>query len=808
MKHFFSFLIVLSLFLAARPGRSQDAGVLTGIAKDEKGAAVGFANVAVLQGATATVVTGTVADERGAFTIKAPAAGSYRLRITALGFVTQETPVFELDPATGRNFGTLTLLVDAKQLAQVNIVALRPTIVQEADRMVVTVEGTAMAAGNTAYSVLAKSPGVFIDQEGNIQLNGKSGVTVMIDGKLTYLSSQDLRNMLEAMPAANLKNIEIITNPSAKYDAEGTSGILNLNLRKNTQGGLNGSVYATSNYNFKQLGHSYGANLNFKRKRWNVLLNLDGSRRVGGRDATFTRIFYGEQATTYFDQSATGNFTSTTPPVLRLGADYSLNTRHSIGFLAAYTTRRGTSDFLTDTYLGPAPQAPVRYIDADNISTRRSGNSTLNLHYNGKLDSTGTLLSADLDYVKINDRGEADFYNYYTELPSGLKTQNFEYTNTLSNLDIYSAKADFTRPLGKGHKLEAGLKASQVTADNDSRFYFNNAGRVLDPLRTNHFNYQEGIRAAYVNWSGPASPSFSVQAGLRLENTSSVGESYTTGEVTRRRYLNLFPSVFVQQKVTDSYGINYSYSRRLTRPNYGNLNPFRFYRDPYTYERGNPFLRPQYTHAFKVTHSFKKMYSLALSYDYQTAVISEVPILDTEAATTIYTTDNLDTGHLLGVALVAPYKIAKWWDTQNTALVSYRKFSTNATNGALTNERLYYMVQSNHTFLLPAKARLEVEARYLGPTASGLYQIAPMHWVGVALKKSFLKEKLDVGVNVNDIFKGYRYRFSTNINGNVNDFDQYFRFRSVGLSLRYSFSRGEKVDAKQAKSLEEVNRAN
>lgn len=260
--------------------------------------------------------------------------------------------------------------------------------------------------------------------------------------------------------------------------------------------------------------------------------------------------------------------------------------------------------------------------------------------------------------------------------------------------------------------------------------------------------------------------------------------------------------------MSNDYNIGYSYSRRLTRPNYGSLNPFRFYRDPYTYEEGNPFLRPQYTHAFRLSHTLRKVYSLAFNYDYQTAVISEVPILDVEAATTKYTTDNLDTGHIIGLTGVAPYKLAKWWDSQNTVVVSYRKFSTNATNGFLTNEQLYYMLQSNHTMLLPSKVRLEVEARYLGPTASGLYQIKPMHWVGVALKRSFLQDKLDVSVNVNDIFKGYRYWFSTNINGNVNDFNQYFRFRSVGLTARYNFSRGAKIDAKRRNTnLEEVNRA-
>ncbi|MCB2407703.1 outer membrane beta-barrel family protein [Hymenobacter lucidus] len=808
MKHF-SFLLLFGwVLLLAYPGRAQQGSLLTGTIKDEKGAVVGFTTVAVLKAPATTSVTGTVADANGRFQLQAPTAGTYRLRLSAVGYLPKET-AFELSPTTpGHDFGVLTLQVDAKQLAEVNVVGLRPTIVQEADRMVVTVEGTAMAAGNTAFDVLVKSPGVFVDQDGNIQLNGKSGVTVMLDGRLTYLSARELRSMLEGMPAANLKNIEIITNPPAKYDAEGTSGILNLNLKQNTQRGLNGSVYASSNYNFQQLGHTYGASLNAKQEKWSGFLTLDASRRVGGRDATFTRVFYAEQRTTYFEQQATGNFVSKSPPVVRLGADYNLSKRHSVGFMAGYTFRKGESDFLTDTYLGSSPQEPSRYIDADNFSRTTYRNFTGNLHYNGQLDTAGTTLTADLDLVRIDNQGQADFYNLFTDLSTDQLTRNVEYTNTGSELSIYAGKVDFTRPLAAGHKLEAGVKVSQVTADNDSRFYFNNGVLVLDPLRTNYFIYRENIQAAYLNWSGKATEQLKLQAGLRLENTHSLGESYTTGQATRRRYLNLFPSVFAQQQITKDYELGFSYSRRLNRPNYGSLNPFRFYRDPYTYEEGNPYLRPQYTQAFRLTHTLRKVYSLAFNYDYQTAVISEVPILDVEAATTKYTTDNLDTGHILGLTAVAPYKLAKWWDTQNTAVVSYRKFSTNATNGFLTNEQLYYMLQSNHTLLLPSKVRLEIEARYLGPTASGLYQIKPMHWVGLALKRSFLQEKLDVSMNVNDLFKGYRYRFSTNINGNVNEFNQYFRFRSVGLTLRYNFSKGGKVETKRRNTnLEEVNRA-
>ena len=570
---------------------------------------------------------------------------------------------------------------------------------------------------------------------------------------------------------------------------------------------MNGSLYTGYTYNGKQHGYTTGGNLNHKSGPWNSFLNLDMARRVGGREATFTRVFYATEKTTYFDQVATGNFSNIGPPTVRLGTDYSLTDRHTLGLTANYTNNTGKSEFLTDTYIGSAPDKATQYINADNYSRNTYTNYTTNLHYTGKLDTLGTLLSTDLDYVKIRNRGEADFYNYFTNLTTNQETRDFLFTHTPNQFDIYSAKIDFTHPFTPDNKMEAGVKASRVISDNDSRFYFNNGPLVPDLQRTNHFNYRENIYAAYLNWSGEVRRNITLQAGLRAENTQSLGESYTTSQVTKRNYLNLFPSLFIQQKVNDDYGISYSYSRRLTRPNYGRLNPFRFYRDPYTWEQGNPFLRPQYTQAFSIIQTYKKVYNLTLSYQYNRDVMAELPILDVANATTVYTTGNVDDGHNIGLTGVAPFKITKYWDSQNTMVVSYNKFSMLSETGTLVNDQLFYMLQSNHTIQLPLELRLELNMLYRGPAASGLYHMAPMHRVDVALKKIFLNKKLDLSINANDLFKGYRFYWTTNINGNINEFDQYFRFRNIGFTLRYNFSKGQKVDVKRRNnSLDELNR--
>ena len=810
MKNLFILMAIMVLSCFGSIALAQ-SGFLTGEIRDENGAPLPYANVAVMKSADSSLVAGAVTGADGKFSMAAPSPGIYFLRFSSIGFAEKRTAAFEVTgPDFSKDFGRLTLQEETETLQEVTVQALRPTITQEADRMVVSIEGTALAAGSTAFDVLAKSPGVFVDQEGNIQLNGRAGLSIMIDGRLTYLSARDLRTMLEGMSAENIKNIEIITNPSSRYDAEGSSGILNINLKKNEQRGMNGSLYSGYTYNGKQHGNSTGGTVNYKTGPLNAFMTVDIARRVGGREATFTRVFGGSEGTKYFDQVATANWRVQAPPSFRFGSDYTLKERHSIGFMAYIYNSKTSSDFLTDTYIGDTPKQPELYIDADNFAHNRFTNYTANLHYLGMLDTVGTTLSADLDFVKIRNLGESNFYNYYYDLGTTQSpTQDFLYTQTPNGFDIYSAKVDFIHPFTKEHKLELGAKASRVLSDNDSRFYFNNDEEpVLDLNRTNHFVYDENIYAGYLNWRGTLGERFTVQAGLRAEQTVSEGESRTTGQLTKRSYLDLFPSMFVQQKVSDNYGLKYNYSRRIRRPNYGQLNPFTFYRDPYTWIQGNPYLRPQYSNVFGITQTFKKNYSLELNYQYNQDVIAELPLVVQETASTIYYTGNVDNSQNLSLTALVPVTIIKNWETNNTLLVSYNQFNAVVNDMPVLNAQVFYMLQSNHNILLPLDLAMEINAAYLGPGVQALYRIESRWWVHLGLKKSFWDDKIDVSMNVNDIFKSMRLRIAADVGeGNISEFDQYFRTRSLGLTLRYRFNKGEKFEERRrSTNLEELNR--
>lgn len=810
MKKLYSFLLLLMLLSNFSTGTyAQAEGMLTGTVTDEQGQAIGFANVAVLNAASAAVVTGAIADMDGNFRIKAPAKGTYILKINSLGYQTLQGAAFEIaGPFTDKAFGKLQLKTDAKVLKEVTVQALRPTIVNEADKMVVSVEGTALASGSTAYEVLEKSPGVWVDQEGNITLNGKGGVQVLLNGKPSYLSGKDLQNLLQGMPAENLKDLEIITNPSAKYDAEGASGIININLKKNQLFGLNGGVYASYQYN--QL-HAYtsGTNLNIKSGKWNTSINADLSRRTRFRDMDAARIMNSQTGKKLMNQLGREDG-SRLSPSLRIATDYDLNDKHSIGVMANIQYSDNANTFFTRSVLSDNNPENDTLILATTTAEGIYSNNTFNLHYTGKPGANGTTLSADVDYATISSKDKTGLSHYYERINSNAPgTTNQFATENPTHYNIYSAKTDFTKQLGKNGKLELGAKVSHVVSDNELQFYkINDDVRTPALERSSHFIFTEDIVAAYVNYANSLGKNWKVQAGLRAEQTYAEGNSRTLEKVNERDYLDLFPSIFVQQQVSEHYQIGYKYSRRINRPHYGHLNPFIFFIDPYTMATGNPRLKSQYTNSFEVNQTFRKTYNLVLGYAVTKGFIGEVPVYYKEQNLTIFERRNMDNFTNFSATVVAPIRIKPGkWEINNNASVAYQHFTTNINGITATNEQLNVSAQSSHNILLPKSIRLELNGTYQGPGVYGLFKFGDMWWVDAGLKRSFLSDKLTLSMNVTDVFKSRKLALDTMVDGNSNKINQYHGHQSIRLHLRYNFSKGKAFESKKRNvNLEELNR--
>lgn len=799
----FLFVLLLSVSSFAQAQTGMIKGTLT---SNENNTPLSFSNVAVYQVSDSSLITGSITDADGRFSINIK-EGEYYLKISAVGFTTYHSQKVNVNAKNKINdLSHIKLEEDVQLMDAVEVKALRPLVVMEADKMVVSVDGTAMALGASAYEVLEKSPGVFVDQDGNIQLNGRGGVMIMIDGRKTYLSAADLQNMLQGMSADNIKNIEIINNPSSKYDAEGNAGIINITLKKNTIQGINGSVSA--GYRFNEL-HNFnsGLQLNHKKGKWNSFVNADFSKRAHIRDATFYReVHQNNGMETIFDQDVKETVNRYVPAV-RLGTDYDFNDRQSIGVMVNTYSQSAVNDFNLETKLGQ--NGVPSYIVSKNHFDHQFMNTRANLHYIHKLDTNGTKITADVNYVKLINAADANFVNeYYPNNGGELQSRERLENENPFQYDIFSAQTDFEGTL-LGQKMEAGLKASHVVSDNNLMFYEVEEGqRSLEDNRSNHFVYTEDILAAYTSLAGRINDNLSYKAGLRAEQTISNGESITLETVNKRDYLEFFPSFFLQQNVSKGYQVNYNYSRRIDRPNYDNLNPFIIYLDPYTWVQGNPYLRPQLTHAMSVTQTFLGQYNLVLNYGLTKDIITEIPIQDPETGSTVFSQQNIDDQVNYSATAVIPVQPFKWWSVNGNITVFHQEFTTVLLNRTESKKATTGMVRVANTFMLPNNLKIELNADYRSNTVWGLYSIEPEWGLDFAVKKSFMDKKLEAALNISDIFRSRQFRGDANYNGNINEINQYFGRQSVGFTLRYRFSRGEEFQARQRNNnLDELNRA-
>jgi hypothetical protein len=807
LKNMKTILALLTLTIFLTSFAQAQSGMIKGELKDNQGTPLPYSNVVVYQSSDSSLLTGSITDAEGKFNINVK-YGDYYIKISAVGYASyfsKNITVNSNKPTI--DFSTITLEEDVQVMDAVEVKAMRPQVIVEADKMVVSVEGTAMAAGATAYEVLEKSPGVFVDQDGNIQLNGKSGVQVMIDGRRSYLSAADLQNMLQGMSADNIKTIEIINNPSAKYDAEGNAGIINITLKKNNIQGVNGSLNAGYRYNEMQ-NYNTGLQLNHKKGNWNSFINADLSQRGRIRDAGFYReITQNNGVTTIFDQTGK-EYVNRVIPSLRIGTDYDINDRQSIGMMFNVYGQDVYHDFNIDTDLKQGANEFI--INSDNQIDYRFLNTQGNLHYVHKLDTNGTKITTDLNYVKLFNNGGSSFTNSYFQEGNdqAYAVEKLENENPFA-YDIYSAQVDFEGKLFDLIKVESGLKASHVVSDNELNFYeLQDNQRELDPNRTNHFIYTEQIFAGYTSMAGKLGEKLSYKVGLRAEQTFSEGESLTLNTINERNYFNLFPSFFMQHNVSEGYQVNYNYSRRIDRPNYSNLNPFVMYLDPYTWAQGNPYLKPQLTHSMSVTQTILGQYNLVLNYGLTSDFIAEVPTQNPEDGTTVFIQENIDDQVNYSATAVIPFQPFKWWSVNGNLSVFHQEFTTFLNGNQVENNATSAFARAGNTFMLPNDFKLELNADYRSNTVWGLYAIGEQWGVDFAIKKSFLDKKLDASLNITDIFRTRRFEGSSNFNGNINEISQYFGQQSVGFSLRYRFSKGEEFQVRQRNTnLEELNRA-
>jgi Outer membrane protein beta-barrel family/Carboxypeptidase regulatory-like domain/TonB-dependent Receptor Plug Domain len=793
MKHVMAFLFALYSLnptLAQTPGKT---GKIDGRLTDEMAKPLEFSTVMLLKAADSTLVKGAISDATGQYAFEHITNGQYRISAQQVGYEKTFSAVFTLDAEHQTvTAPTLMLTETAKKLNEVTVTAKKPFIEQQVDRLVINVENSIVSAGSTVLEVLEKAPGVTIDQQNEqIKLRGKSGVIVEIDGKRSYMTMQEVMNLLRNTPSDNVEKIEVITNPSSKYDAAGTSGIINIKFKKNKNFGTNGTVTLGTGYQLQPGGRGRGnasLALNHREGKINAFGNYSGARFTGaGGNDLFRRIAY-NGAVTYFDQKAT-RLNDGYNHNFKAGIDYTLTKKTTIGLLATgFIEDWRQPNAISKTDILNSDLAVTRRFTTGNSTNNRWDNINLNTNIKHDFDGKGREWTADADYVVYRGKSNNKLGTQYftpdyqaTGRPDSVRNQ------MPSTIQIGVLKTDYVHPLKKG-KFETGLKTSYVVTDNNLTFETKADQWTVDATRSNRFKYTEHISAAYLNYSTTLGKKTQIQTGLRLEHTFSEGNSITLNQVNRRNYTNLFPTLFVTQPLDTNNVLTFSYSRRIDRPNYQNLNPFVFFLDPYTYQQGNPNLRPQFTNSFQLTHVFKSAFNTTLAYNKTTnAIIDEVPRQIASENKTYITSENIDNQDNLSLTLSFPVPVTKWWTMQNNFSAFYTRYKTFYNDQLLDLKQTSWSVYSSQNFKLSKTLSLELSGWYNGKNVYSFWVAQPMGSVNIGLQQSLWEKKGRLSLNVSDLFWTQQFRGSTQFQDIDFSVRSYWPSRQARLTFSYRF---------------------
>lgn len=771
------------------------AGKVTGTIKDNQDKLIAAATITLLKVKDSSVAKVGLADKNGRYELENIKFGKYLVSVTAAEHARGFSPVFEITefkPEVLLN--TITLSSQVKSLGAVTVTASRPMVEQKIDRTIVNVEASITNAGSNALEVLEKSPGISVDKDGNISLKGKDGVIVLVDGRQTYLGGADLANYLRNMNANQMDQIEIMTNPPAKYDASGNSGIINIKTKKNRQLGYNGSV----NIGYGQ-GHypkfNDGVNFNHRKNKLNLFTNLSQNYSENINTLSIQRNFRQRETKdllSHFGQEARNNNVSKSYNA-KLGMDYfaAKNTTLGVVFTGFLNNRIDNNNNLT--YISDANGNPSSQTRATLDNKLQWKNFSTNFNFRQALDTAGSELTADLDYSQYNSRNNPVMINSYFDAFGNPKYVPDTLLGSLpQNIKIYSGRVDYTKSLKKGARFEAGLKSSFVKTDNNAIYDSVLNGQIVHDLnRSNYFVYQENINAGYVNLNQPINKKWGAQLGLRLENTNAKGNQVTTGEQFNRNYTQLFPTAYVQyqQNKKNTYVLNYG--RRIRRPDYQNLNPFINFIDRYTYSRGNPNLKPQFSHNIELSHNYQGILTTTLNYSRTTDIIQNVLEQNEEKNETFIRKANIAKQRQYGISLNTNIPITKWWRSNVYVNAFNNKFEGIVNDTFVTVNATTLTLNGSQQFNFTKTWSAEISGFFRTAGIEGVIKSKPFGMMSVGVSKQVMKSKGTIRLNVRDVFYTQRFRGVSKYANVDAAFQERGDSRVASINFTYRFSKGK-----------------
>lgn len=801
MRLFFKLFLFLSFLVSATFTKAQGApkiGILSGIILDSiSKKPIDYASIRVLSKKDSSVVSGIFTDEKGTFLLDQIPAGSYHVKISFTGYQPIWISNLSFTPAKpNQDLGTIRMQLDgALNLQEVKVTADAPNLLTNSlDKKIYNVGEDLSTRGGTANDVLNNVPSVEVDQEGGISLRGDGNVTILIDGRPSTLSGGNGKSLLDALPANSIERIEIVTNPSAKYDPDGTSGIINIVLKKNKLKGINGNVSLSAG-----TGNVYNgsASLSVRNARMNVYGTYAYRYYEGFRDyeSDLQRRF--GDSLFRLDQYRNGtdmmeNHTA------KIGADFYLKNRQTlgIGVTGALGSRERTGK-LTNNQLNQDDDLQREwYRNSSDPSTNQ--NVDINLNY--KLDfkeEKGSLI-VDINQ-SIGDEDTRGFYDENYGIEYGSPSTNaplFQQLGSVEKNYVTTAQIDYVKMLPKSVRVEAGTKVilRDMTVSSNSQTRNNASGDFeQDTLSNFDYSYNEQIYSVYGN-AAHQYKKFKYQAGIRLEQAVQAPDLTSQNLSFRNEYFSAFPSAFVKYELSKESELSLSYSRRINRPSANTLNPFTSYADPFNLRRGNPAVRPEYINSFDFGYGInkKKMNVTASVFYRQTnEVITRVKEFY-DNGTTAVTYANINESQSVGLELVMVYRPFPWFRNMISANGNQITFSDDTPGTDWNNSGFNWSVKYAGTVDFWKKtASAQLNARYNAPivTAQGIVQ--PRANVDFSVEKSLAEKKWSVGIRVSDIFNTQEFRLRVE---QPNTF-QTTRFkqetRRVYLTVSYKFGRYE-----------------
>ncbi|HEU4551776.1 MAG TPA: TonB-dependent receptor [Chitinophaga sp.] len=789
-------LLIIFLILKFIPGVQAQThhGKISGVVLDAGGHTIPGATISLTNNSDSASKKTRITGNNGTFHFVNLKSGVYSLQISYVGFKPYSNAHLLINDSIARiQLPPIILTSFGQALREVVVTSNKPLVEHKIDRTMVNLDAMLSAAGANVLDALSQSPGVIVDGNGNISLNGKNNVLVLIDDRPTYMSAQDLAAYLRSLPAGTADKLELISNPPARYDASGNA-IINIILKKNKAAGFNGAI--NFGYNQGKYARSNNAlNINYRTRRFNLFGNGSYSHDKNYSSETYSRYFYDtsgfqsaaalqESRYTYQSNSFNG----------RIGMDYFISDKATLGVIISGTTRpkNDLRDYAGDQYgEGMRLDSVTRGFTSGNYSWRNRG---VNLNLQQKLDSTGAAVTANLDYLNYysgsSQTSPITSYNSNGLLKSSL-LRVFSFP---SRINIYAGKIDYVRPLRGEAQFDAGIKSSSTSTDARS-YWLDGVNRRLVPdySKTNHFRYTENISSAYVNFRKEWKR-WAVQGGLRVEHTVAKGHQFSNPIVAdssfTKRYTSLFPSLYISYKL-DSSGANtlvLNYSKRIRRPNYQQINPFLFFIDQYTYTSGNPNVTAAFAQYIELRYTYKQYFGITLTYGGGNREINPL----TYVSENIFITRpyNFIDAIMYGITPYISVQPFQWWNMNFNVVLLYLVNKGSAEGVVIRQHANVHEIETSNHFQLSKTWSVELNGFFPGKQSYGQTKAGSIYNISVGVQKNIIHGNGTIRCNVNDIFHSLSMARQTVGISQVSAFShKETDSRWIGMSFIYHFGK-------------------